>query len=332
MPETQISEELLARASKVKLLLLDCDGVLTDGRIYFLPNPDGTVGETKCFCTQDGIALQWAYRHGIETGIISGRGGLAVQERARSAHMKYLFEGHTDKLPLFNQILEESGYTADQIGYVGDYTPLFDNWSGNKNLASFARFYPDFSLDRAHRLAQRLNLNLDQRAKHYSTGQRTKLAIILALSHEPKLLLLDEPTAGLDPVSRDVFMELLFEQMATEQVALLYATHHISEIEQLADRLVFISCGMVVRDEVKEDLAENWRSITFRFEKSLEQIPNVVQHKSEHPYHEIVSEDANSTIQFLTDCGVEGIESSRLSIEKIAVQILKESAKEINHV
>lgn len=120
MPATQISEELLARASKVKLLLLDCDGVLTDGRIYFLPNPDGTVGETKCFCTQDGIALQWAYRHGIETGIISGRGGLAVQERARSAHMKYLFEGHTDKLPLFNQILEESGYTADQIGYVGD--------------------------------------------------------------------------------------------------------------------------------------------------------------------------------------------------------------------
>lgn len=120
MSESQQSEELLARAAKVKLLLFDCDGVLTDGRIYFLPNPDGTVGETKCFCTQDGIALQWAYRHGIETGIISGRGGLATQERARTAHMKYLYEGNTEKLPLFQKILEDSGFTADQIGYVGD--------------------------------------------------------------------------------------------------------------------------------------------------------------------------------------------------------------------
>lgn len=114
------SAEVLERASKIKLLLLDCDGVLTDGRIYFLPNPDGSVGETKCFDTHDGIALQWAHRNGIETGIISGRGGLAVQERARSAHMRYLFEGNTEKLPLFEQIQQDSGYTAEQIAYVGD--------------------------------------------------------------------------------------------------------------------------------------------------------------------------------------------------------------------
>jgi len=87
-----------------------------------------------------------------------------------------------------------------------------------------------------------------------------------------------------------------------------------------------------VRDEVKEDLAENWRKLTFRFEKSLEQIPHVLQHKSDHPYHELVSDDADATIQFLTDSGVDDIESSRLSIEKIAVQILKATAQEINHV
>ena len=224
------------------------------------------------------------------------------------------------------------GLWRQHIGYVGDYTPLFANWSGHKNLTSFARFYPEFSQDRAHRIAQRLNLNLDQRVKHYSTGQRTKLAIVLALSHKPKLLLLDEPTAGLDPVSRDAFMELLFEQMATEQVALLYATHHISEIENLADRLMFISFGQAVRDEVKEDLAENWRTLTFRFEKPLQQIPHILRHKSEPPYHELISDHADATIQFLTDCGVEGIESSRMSIEKIAIQILKESAQELSHV
>lgn len=120
MSEVQYSADVLSRAAKIKLLLMDCDGVLTDGRIYFLPMPDGSVGETKCFDTQDGIALQWAYRNDIATGIISGRGGLAVKERARTAHMRYLFEGNTEKLPLFNQILEEGDYTADQIAYVGD--------------------------------------------------------------------------------------------------------------------------------------------------------------------------------------------------------------------
>ncbi len=114
------SEDVLARASKIKLLLMDCDGVLTDGRIYFLPNPDGTVGETKCFDTHDGIALQWAYRNGIDTGIISGRGGIAVKERARSAKMRFLFEGNTEKLPLFHQVVQETGYSAEEIAYVGD--------------------------------------------------------------------------------------------------------------------------------------------------------------------------------------------------------------------
>ena len=114
------SPELLERAAKIKLLLMDCDGVLTDGRIYFLPHPDGTVAETKPFDCHDGIALGWARRNGIDTGIISGRGGLAVQERARSAGMKYLYEGNTEKLPLLDETLQDSGLQADQVGYIGD--------------------------------------------------------------------------------------------------------------------------------------------------------------------------------------------------------------------
>ncbi|MDA1371094.1 MAG: ABC transporter ATP-binding protein [Proteobacteria bacterium] len=218
------------------------------------------------------------------------------------------------------------------IGYIGDFNPMYDNWSGYKNLAIIAPFYPNWSQEKALKIAQRLGLNLDLRVKHYSTGQRAKLAAILALSHTPELLLLDEPTSGLDPVAREIFMELLFEQMAAGDTALLYATHHISEIEQLADRLVFISNGLIVRDEIKEDLAESWRKVTCRIEKPLQKIPNVLQHKSEPPFHELISDNAEATIKFLNEQGAEGIESSRLSIEKIAVQILKESNQESHHV
>ena len=114
------SPALLERASKIKLLLMDCDGVLTDGRIYLLEGPNEKLFETKTFNTKDGIALAWAYAAGIETGIISGRKSPAVEERARTAHMRYLFQGSTTKLPLFDEILKDSGLTPDEISFMGD--------------------------------------------------------------------------------------------------------------------------------------------------------------------------------------------------------------------
>ena len=99
---------------------MDCDGVLTDGTIYFLPDAEGGVAETKGFDCHDGIALSWVRRAGLDTGIITGRGGLAVRERARSSGMRYLVEGRTDKIAHFNRILDDAGLDASQVAYVGD--------------------------------------------------------------------------------------------------------------------------------------------------------------------------------------------------------------------
>lgn len=218
------------------------------------------------------------------------------------------------------------------VGYVGDFTPLYEYWSGAKNLTAFARFYPTWSMERAKELASRLNLDLNKKVKTYSTGQRTKLAIIIALSHSPKLLLLDEPSTGLDPVARDSFNEILFEIMESGHVALAYATHHVSEIERLIDRLVFISDGHIIRDEIKEDLSEQWRLITFHSEKPLTEIPQVLRRKSEQSRHELISQEADVTIRYLQENGAEKIESSRISVERIAVEILKQSIVEMNNV
>jgi ABC-2 type transport system ATP-binding protein len=230
-----------------------------------------------------------------------------------------------------NEVSSDSAEWRQHVGYVGDFTPFFQYWSGSKNLHTFSQFYPDWSQQRAEELARRLDLDLRQSAKNYSTGQRTKLAIVIALSYNPRLLLLDEPTAGLDPVSRMVFLELLFEQMESEQVAILYATHHISEIEQLADRLVFLNNGQIVHDAVKEDLIESWCRITFRSENELPHIPHVTQQKSEHPRYEVISDAGDATLKFLNTHGAYGVETSRLSIEQIAVQIMKQSAQVASH-
>lgn len=219
-----------------------------------------------------------------------------------------------------------------QIGYVGDYAPFFENWTAARNLKTLSRFYPSWSAKLANELAARLNLNLTQKVKRYSTGNRTKLAIVAALSHRARLLLLDEPSNGLDPVARDSFMEILHEQLESGETALMYATHHISEIENLADRLVFLSDGHILRDELKEDLSQSWRRITFRSESVPTDIPHVVTQRGEHPYSELISDNGEATIASLQQQRVENIESSRLSIEKIAIEILRTSARELNHV
>ena len=107
-------------ASQIRLLLMDVDGVLTDGRLYNVPAPDGSMAETKGFDSQDGIALQWLARLGIPTGLISGRVSPATVERARQCKIKYVYQGHTEKIPILEEILADAGIAPAAVAYIGD--------------------------------------------------------------------------------------------------------------------------------------------------------------------------------------------------------------------
>jgi 3-deoxy-D-manno-octulosonate 8-phosphate phosphatase (KDO 8-P phosphatase) len=121
MVEPQLSDsELMERAARIKLLLMDVDGVLTDGKIQFAPDHEGKMAETKAFDAQDGIALRWLNWYGIKTGVISGRDSQATVERARQVGMTYVFQGHIEKVPILEQILKDSGLNGSEVAYVGD--------------------------------------------------------------------------------------------------------------------------------------------------------------------------------------------------------------------
>jgi 3-deoxy-D-manno-octulosonate 8-phosphate phosphatase (KDO 8-P phosphatase) len=107
-------------ASRIKILLMDVDGVLTDGRLYLIPSPDGKQVETKGFDSQDGIALRWLSWFGIKTGVISGRESPATTGRASQVGMTWVFQGHIEKIPLFEQVVVEGKVSPDEIAYVGD--------------------------------------------------------------------------------------------------------------------------------------------------------------------------------------------------------------------
>ncbi len=115
-----IDPKVIELASRIKLLLMDVDGVLTDGKLYNFPGPTGVMAETKGFDSQDGIGLQWLARVGIRTGLISGRDSPATVERARQCKFTYVYQGHTEKIPILEEIFQLSGCVKDEVAYIGD--------------------------------------------------------------------------------------------------------------------------------------------------------------------------------------------------------------------
>ena len=115
-----MSQSLIELAAQIRLLLMDVDGVLTDGKLYSVPDAAGNMVETKGFDTQDGVSLQWLSWKGIQTGVISGRVSPATEARARQCNMTYVYQGHLEKIPILEEILQRSGFVAPQVAYVGD--------------------------------------------------------------------------------------------------------------------------------------------------------------------------------------------------------------------
>ena len=112
-------EELLARARRVKLLLLDVDGVLTDGRVIL--GPDGM--ELKAFNSQDGFGLKRLGENGVACGVITGRGSEALKRRAKELGFRHLVENTEDKLPAFEEILRKENLAPEECAYMGDDWP-----------------------------------------------------------------------------------------------------------------------------------------------------------------------------------------------------------------
>lgn len=115
-----MTTDIAQLASKIRLLLMDVDGVLTDGKLYNVPGPDGKMAETKGFDSQDGIALQWCNKLGIMAGLISGRVSPATVERATQCKFKYIYQGYTEKIPILQEILADAKIAPEEVAYIGD--------------------------------------------------------------------------------------------------------------------------------------------------------------------------------------------------------------------
>ncbi len=119
----KIPPAVLRRAKKIRVLLMDVDGVLTDGRIYLQSLRDGEAAEMKVFSAQDGAGLKLAHIMGLKTGVITGRDSAATARRAREMEMDFVFQKQPRKLEAFREIVTRAGVKEEEVAFVGDDLP-----------------------------------------------------------------------------------------------------------------------------------------------------------------------------------------------------------------
>lgn len=152
----------------------------------------------------------------------------------------------------------------DGIGFVAQDMPLYKNLSVADMLHLTRNLNRHFDDDYARRRIDDFGIDLKQAAGRLSGGQRAQLALTLALARHPRLLVLDEPTAPLDPVARHDFMATVLTAMADDGVSVVLSSHLLSELERVADYLVLIARGTVRLDGPVDEIVAQHRVVRIR--------------------------------------------------------------------
>ncbi|MGB7561471.1 MAG: HAD hydrolase family protein, partial [Candidatus Acidiferrales bacterium] len=123
MANKKTSAEVKRRARKIRLLLMDVDGVLTRGDVCLQTFPDGSVAEMKVFNAHDGAGLHLASIVGLRSGVITGRNTPAVNQRAREAGIEFVYQGQAKKTSAYEEILRRASVKDEEVAYMGDDLP-----------------------------------------------------------------------------------------------------------------------------------------------------------------------------------------------------------------
>ncbi len=142
------------------------------------------------------------------------------------------------------------------IGYLPSEIHLYDDYTVRKMIEYNASFYKKDLGDRTNYLCKKLNVDMDKKVDELSLGNLKKVGIVLALMHEPKILILDEATNGLDPLMQEVFYELIREEKA-KGTTIFFSTHNLNEIKKICDRVGIVKNGTLIKVGSVKSLTEN---------------------------------------------------------------------------
>jgi len=165
-----------------------------------------------------------------------------------------------------------------KIGYASEDLRLYKNMTLDWHMSFIASIFHDWDENYAIELLKRFDLKREQKVKGLSHGQRVKSCLLLILARRPELLVLDEPTTGLDPVARQETLNEMMDVLVDKDRSIIFSSHNTQDVEQLSDQITFIDNGMVVNSNDKESFLEAWKRvrITLNEDQVLPGLPSIV--------------------------------------------------------
>jgi ABC-2 type transport system ATP-binding protein len=152
----------------------------------------------------------------------------------------------------------------NRVGYVGEEQSFYEQRSARWTGEFVSHFYREWDRDMYGSLLEQFGLPPKQRIKKYSKGMKVKLALAIALSHKPELIILDEPTAGLDPVVRRDVLDLLQQEAVKKGKTVLISSHITDDLERIADYVVYMIQGRISLFSSKDELMSTWKALHFK--------------------------------------------------------------------
>lgn len=242
-----------------------------------------------------------------------------------------LVEADKGEVAVLGYRLPEDQISAKrEVGYASEDMRLYKSKTLSWHMDFIRGLFPRWDSAYAEHLLKKFDLRGDQDIKGFSHGQRVKASLLLLLARRPDLLILDEPTTGLDPVARSEVVEELAEVLRDENRSVLFSSHNTHDIEQLSDSITFIHDGQLLASEDIGKFLNNWRCIRCKGQIDPRDIllPDLVEARVNGSLINLKVENFKDTsLDVLRAQGLEILDVMQMNLEEIFVANIRAKMK-----